>query len=447
MQKILHISVFCCFYCTLIGQNTTQLKTEYQTIVSAREAPKVQDKEQLYSSYLSLCAICRDSTEARRRLKEYADLKQGDKVLFQNAKDKRLVELYQEYLRTCFYCEDSVAANRWIGFQHIDKKKDDSIAWKKYDLLNSSQGYQKYLEEFPDGSFRKQALKKMNTVGRIESWRPEMISVKGGKFIMGAVPVQTPDGIVNIEKEGNEKAHEAKVKDFWLDKQETPFDLYDLYCEDTGQKSPSDNGWGRRSRPVIGVSWYDAVQFCNWLSAKHNLKPYYSIRQLNEVEYEVLIPDPLSKGYRLPTEAEWEYAAKTSTNATFFANGHHYADPAEMNFACAKKEEGLEKMVRNSTPCVNMTLPVNSFVPNVLGFFNMSGNVAEWCWDGYHPDYKKISLKEVEINPQGDPSNILKIYKGGSWIQSAFECRSTARKYLGAPNKRIFIGFRLARNI
>lgn len=436
-----------CFVFELNGQTTLQLQKEYQTIVSAREAPKIPDKEKLYAAYLSLCAICRDSTEARRRLHEYEALKNGDKALFQNAKEKRSIELYQEYLRTCFYCEDSVAAQRWIGYQHIDIKKGDSTAWTKYDRIGNSESYQKYLEEYPEGRFRKQALKKMNTLGRVEVWRPEMIAVKGGKFTMGAVPIETPEGVIDIQKEGNEKAHEVRVKDFWMDKYEMSFDIYDLYCEDTGQKSPSDNGWGRRSRPVIGVSWYDAAMFCNWLSEKHKLTPYYSIRQLNDVEYEVLIPNPAAKGYRLPTEAEWEYVAKTSTNAMLFANGRNYADPAEMNFACTKIDPGYEKMVRKSVSCPNTTLPVNHFLPNVLGYYNLSGNVAEWCWDGYDPDYKRTTQKDLEINPQGDPSNILKMYKGGSWIQAAFECRSTARKYLGAPNKRTFIGFRLVRNI
>jgi formylglycine-generating enzyme required for sulfatase activity len=429
----------------LHSQSPEQLQKEYQMIVASREGAKVSDKEKGYASYLSLCLICRDSAEARKRLNEYNALRVEDKRLFEEARAKRSIDLYSEYLRTCFYCEDSVAAKKWMGYYTIDKAKNDTLAWKKSLSAGTEAAFKQYLTDFPEGVFRKDALKKMNLITRIENWRPDMVSLKGGQFTMGIKPVNTFDGILNVEKEGNEKVHEVKVSDFWLDKFEVSFDLYDIYCEDTNQKSPSDNNWGRRSRPAINVSWFDAVQFCNWLSGKHKLKPYYSVRQISEIDFEVLIPEPNGKGYRLPTEAEWEYAAKTSTNSTLFANATNYADPTEMNFACDKTEESFKNLVKNNTNCQKMTLPVNSHQPNALGFYNLSGNVSEWCWDGYHVEYKRAN-KGVEVNPKGDPSSVFKVYKGGSWFQSAFECRSSARKYIGAPNKRTFIGFRLAKN-
>ena len=423
-----------------------QLRKEFQIIVAARESSTVPQKERQYSSYLSLCTICRDSTEARRRLREYEGLRQGDKALFEKAKTDRSADRYEDYLRNCFYCEDSAAAKRWISYHQTDVREDDSLAWKECLQLATIAGFQKYLDRFVHGKFRKEALKKINILERVENWKPEMAEVKGGRFTMGAVPVNTPEGEITVEKDGNEKAHEVKVHDFWLDKYEVSFDLYDLYCEDQQKSPPADNGWGRRSRPVINITWYEAVQFCNWLSSRHRIKPYYTIRPLNEVEYEVTIADPLGKGYRLPTEAEWEYAAKIGSNALLFASGSNYADMKQMNFNCAKADPASEKMTRGSRDCINMTQPVNSLVPKFMGFYHQSGNVGEWCWDGYQPDYKRLPGRELAINPEGDPSTIIKVYKGGSWSHTALECRSSARKYISAQHRRPFIGFRLAKN-
>ncbi|HPV96005.1 MAG TPA: SUMF1/EgtB/PvdO family nonheme iron enzyme, partial [Thermotogota bacterium] len=141
---------------------------------------------------------------------------------------------------------------------------------------------------------------------QIKSGVPEEILVRGGSFQMG----NTRD---DIRGEKNEKpAHEVTLNyDFWIWKYEVTFSEYDVYCQRTGKSKPDDNGWGRISRPVINVSWYDAIEYCNWLSEQAGIKKAYD-SQGNLLDQNGRVTTDITKveGYRLPTEAEWEYAAR-----------------------------------------------------------------------------------------------------------------------------------------
>ncbi len=233
---------------------------------------------------------------------------------------------------------------------------------------------------------------------------PEMVFVKGGTFTMGDV---FGDG------EADEKpTHEVTVSDFYIGKYEITFEEYDLFCEATGRNKPDDESWGREKQPVINVSWEDAKAYCTWAS---NIS---------------------GKRYSLPTEAQWEYAARSGGGKVRFGNGKNLLDPSEANFdgSDGKQEYSLLGVYREKT------LPVGSFSGNSLGLYDMAGNVWEWCSDWYDGDYYRVSPSN---NPQGMLIGSRRVLRGGSWGNQAKLCRTTVRDN-GIPNLQIyFTGFRV----
>lgn len=176
---------------------------------------------------------------------------------------------------------------------------------------------------------------------------------------------------------------------------------------------------GKDHNPVESVNWFEAVAFCNKLSKLAGLGEAYSIKGEN-IE---LIKD--AKGYRLPTEAEWEYAARGGP----LSNGYEYAGSNDLD------EVGWYGGNSNDS-----TQPVGQKKPNELGLFDMSGNVWEWCWDWYNVKYYAES---PEKNPKGPEKGSDRVLRGGSWYSSADSCR-TADRGSGDPSYRINrYGFRV----
>ena len=141
--------------------------------------------------------------------------------------------------------------------------------------------------------------------------KPKMELVPGGKFQMGDT---FGDG-----DEDERPVHEVQLNSFQMAATETTLAAYDLFCKATGRDLVKDRDWGRGQRPVIYVNWYDAIEYCNWLSIQHNLQPVYRIDKNRKDPNNTNSSDYLkwtvqsnwaANGYRLPTEAEWEYAAK-----------------------------------------------------------------------------------------------------------------------------------------
>jgi formylglycine-generating enzyme required for sulfatase activity len=217
--------------------------------------------------------------------------------------------------------------------------------------------------------------------------------ISGGSFTMGS-----------SSGDGDETPYTVSVGSFAMMKYEVTFAQFDAYCDATGKQKPSDQGWGRGNRPVINVSWHNATDYAEWLSRK------------------------TGKTWRLPTEAEWEFAARGGAS-TSLSNPTTYAG-----------SNNIDEVAWYSSNSGNKTQPVGQKKPNGYGLYDMTGNVWEWCADWYGSDYYKSSPSS---NPQGPSGGSDRVARGGSWDRNAEYCR-VANRYNRTPDYRYNnIGFRL----
>jgi formylglycine-generating enzyme required for sulfatase activity len=265
---------------------------------------------------------------------------------------------------------------------------------------------------------RKESVKKrIETI--IQNAKPEMLIFSGGVFIMGNTFDTNPIDEV--------APHKARVRSFYLSKNEVTFWEYYLYCIDSRIDKPEIVDGYSKNNPIVNVTWYDAINFCNWRSRKDKLKEYYQIDG-NNVK---VIQN--SDGYRLPTEAEWEFAARGKTNSRF-GNGNNDISTSDANF---------DDPFGNGSS--NKTLPVGYFNKNNQSQINdLSGNVSEWCWDWYGAGYYKEN-RATEF-PMGPDKGFEKCVRGGGYNNGKERCSVYYRQYFKPEIKRRFIGFRVAKN-
>jgi formylglycine-generating enzyme required for sulfatase activity len=189
----------------------------------------------------------------------------------------------------------------------------------------------------------------------------------------------------------------------------------------TNWRTPGFDGRTADDCPVTSVSWNDAAAFCNWLSAKENLTACYR----PEGGSWALNPD--ASGYRLPTEAEWEYACRAGTKS-FFSAGN------------LPKE--TEQFIWCFPNAPRAPQPVGTKRPNGFGLYDMHGNVAEWCQDRYAADYYGRSPRK---DPTGAESGGERVVRGGDWYSMALFCRSAKRVHFPPASAMNTRGFRVAR--
>ena len=261
-----------------------------------------------------------------------------------------------------------------------------------------------------------------------------MILVEAGRFEMGEKP---------------DVKHITISNDYYICKYPVTFAEYDEFCnEDKKRDNPEDGiawddipwdeeGFGRGNRPVINITWYDAIEYCNWLSRKDDkLEEVYTIRKkkdkLNISVHDdnkwTVTCDFNKNGYRLPTEAEWEFAARGGNES----KGYIYSGSDEINEVAWVNIKNVER-----------AYPVGDKEkkPNELGIHDMTGNVEEWCWDWFSKDYTPDCK-----DPRGSNSGSARVVRGGCWHSVAKFCKVTSRNNHLCPffNGRYF-GFRISR--
>jgi len=256
----------------------------------------------------------------------------------------------------------------------------------------------------------------------------EMVYVPGGSFQMG-----------DIKNEGDNRekpVHTVTLTGFSMGKYPVTQAQYEavMGTNPSGFTSSPASGEVQGNRPVERVSWYDAIEFCNALSIQEGLSPYYSIDKVNEDlnnngndPYKWTITcNSAANGYRLPTEAQWEYAAKGGNGS-----------PGNYTYAGSNTVVDVAWYSSNSG---SKTHEVGKKAPNGLGLYDMSGNVWEWCWDWYG-SYSS----GTQTDPTGAASGVDRVVRGGWWGDYAY-CARSAFRYYYYPDDRYFnIGFRLVR--
>jgi formylglycine-generating enzyme required for sulfatase activity len=228
---------------------------------------------------------------------------------------------------------------------------------------------------------------------------PDMIVIPAGTFQMGDV-----HGIGAYDEK---PVHAVHIRNsFALGRYQVRFDEYDNYAKLTRRELPEDEGWGRARRPVINVSWDEAVEYTKWLCAQ------------------------TGRRYRLPTEAEWEYAARSGGKVEIWAG--------------TSDEKLIADYVVTGT---SRTFPVGNKKPNGFGLYDMSGNVWEWIEDCWHENYDGAPKDGSAWVEAGFDEWIRRVLRGGSWCDSLVYLRSSFRVRGSADFCNFNVGFRVAQDL
>ncbi len=234
---------------------------------------------------------------------------------------------------------------------------------------------------------------------------PKLVIIPAGRFLMGS-----PED--EAERSSDERQHEVEIaQPFALGQYPVTFDEYDQFCAATMWDQPSDSGWGRGRRPVINVRWKDALAYCAWLS------------------------EQTGQTYRLPTEAEWEYACRAGTTTPFYFGETLSADQANYNSG-----GGFFRSIAGFFK--GKTTPVGEFPANAWGLYDMHGNVWEWTGSVYDENYGGAEQRCADANESG-----FRVVRGGSWDAFPNRLRSASRYRLTPVYRNSGRGFRISRSL
>jgi formylglycine-generating enzyme required for sulfatase activity len=254
----------------------------------------------------------------------------------------------------------------------------------------------------------------------------EMVVVPPRSFVMGS-PEDEDD------RESDEAQHEVTLTRAYAIA--TTAVTHALYESVTGTNpSAFTKGPDAARRPVEHVSWFDAVRFCNALSERAKLRPAYVIGAGEEPSVEII---PGAEGFRLPTEVEWECAARSGGDAYVYAGSDDVDAVAWHSDAVYDADD-----VRIHPPTCTAAQPVATRAPTRWGLYDVSGNVWEWCQD-WSDRYPTAGVTD----PDGPADGFNRVHRGGSWYNDAHSARVASRGRNDPGSREASIGFRLARTI
>ena len=273
------------------------------------------------------------------------------------------------------------------------------------------------------------------TNGICECGMREMVLIPAGTFQMGSTAGYSD----------NKPVHQVTItKDFYMGKYEVTQAEYEKYSS-YGSSSPSSSYGDGDNYPAYYVSWYDALVYCNKRSMAEGLTPCYSISgntdpskwgtvpTSSDSTWNAVVCDWNANGYRLPTEAEWEYAARAGDNTV-----------SSLTYAGTNSSSKLGEYAWYTSNSSSKTHEVGTKTANAFGLYDMSGNVWEWCWNWFTNNYNTGT--EGGSDPTGASSGDYRVGRGGGWYDGSDGCAVSCRGS-DFPNFRSFIlGFRVVRS-
>jgi formylglycine-generating enzyme required for sulfatase activity len=267
---------------------------------------------------------------------------------------------------------------------------------------------------------------------------PDMVWIEPGTFMMGS-PLTEP------ESYDDENPRQVTLtQGFYMAQYAVTVaqfeELMGFNSSLFSSEDPAEYGLESWDDCPVDTIWYDAIEYCNLLSEEEGLTPVYTRIGAK------IICDWEADGYRLPTEAEWEYACRAGTTTPFNTGDTIVSglpeDGGQANFdGYWAQYNGADEGVYLEYP-----LPVGSYEPNAWGLYDMHGNINEWCWDWFLSHRSTATGALTETDPKGPEEGWRKVYRGGSWYDFAVDIRSAFRGYDNPDDPLPIIGFRVVRN-
>ena len=286
----------------------------------------------------------------------------------------------------------------------------EAMLWRSAEQGNSEMEYLAYLDSYPRGIFaplakaRVHRLKSLPAPQKVKKFEfePEMVKIPAGSFAMGS----------DTGRSSEQPVHVVKMNAFEMSRYEITFDEFDAYTTSIASERVDDSGWGRGRKPVINVSWDMIQSYVNWLNAK------------------------TGKDYRLPNEAEWEYAARAGSTLDL-------SIVDELSVLC---EYG--NIADDAEICVDgypFLAEVGKFNANDWGLHDMYGNVREWTDDCWHDNYVGAPSSGYSWKSGGNCGK--RVVRGGAWYSKAPMQSISVRNKMRTRSKGNGTGFRLVRNL